>query len=85
MKMPAEHQAVTVSLPKALLRKAKALAAARRIPLTRLLIGVLERLVKDRDDYERAKRRSLAHMRHASNLGTKGRITWTRDSLHERR
>ncbi|MEO8056558.1 MAG: CopG family transcriptional regulator [Acidobacteriota bacterium] len=74
-----------MSLPKALLRKAKVLAAERRIPLTRLLTGVLEQLVKDRDDYERAKRRALAHMRHATNLGTNGRITWTRDSLHERR
>jgi hypothetical protein len=85
MKMPAEHQTVTVSLPKALHRQAKALAAERRIPLTSLLISLLERLVKDHEDYERAKRRSLAHMRKARNLGTKGRITWTRDSLHERR
>jgi hypothetical protein len=85
MKMPVDRKMVTVALPKPLLRKARALAVKRKISLPTFLAGVLERLVEDHDDYERAKRRALAHMRHASNLGTKGRITWTRDSLHERR
>ena len=85
MKLPVDRQMVTVALPKPLLRKARALAAERKVSLPKFLAGVLERIVEDHDDYERAKRRSLAHMRTARNLGTKGRITWTRDSLHERR
>jgi hypothetical protein len=48
-------------------------------------VDALQDLVKDRDDYEQARERALELMRNAKNLGTRGRITWTRDSLHERR
>ncbi len=85
VKTDADRQNVTLSLPKPLLRKAKILAVERQTSLSGLLAGALETLVRDQDEYERAKERALSYMRNARDLGTKGRITWTRDSLHERR
>ena len=85
VKTPTDHQNVTLSLPKPLLRKAKILAVERQTSLSRLLAGALEGLVRDSDEYEKAKERALSYMRNARDLGTGGRITWTRDSLHERR
>lgn len=81
----ADRQNVTLSLSKPLLRKAKILAVERQTSLSGLLAGVLEGLVRDSDEYEKAKDRALGYMKNARNLGTKGHITWTRDSLHERR
>jgi hypothetical protein len=80
-----DRQNVTLSLSKLLLRRAKILAVERQTSLSGLLAGALEGLVRDSDEYEKAKRRALARMKNPPNLGTKGRITWTRDSLHERR
>jgi len=34
--------------------------------------------------YERARRRALRDLRRPRDLGTGGKITWTRDELHER-
>ncbi len=76
---------MTLSLPKPLLRKAKILAVEKQTSLSGLLVDAIQDLVKDRDDYEQARERALELMRNAKNLGTRGRITWTRDSLHERR
>jgi len=80
-----DRQNVTLSLPRPLLRKAKILAVEKQTSLSGLLVDALQDLVKDRDDYEQARERALELMRNAKNLGTRGRITWTRDSLHERR
>ena len=80
-----DRQNVTLSLPKPLLRKAKILAVEKQTSLSGLLVDAIQDLVKDRDDYEQARERALELMRNAKNLGTRGRITWTRDSLHERR
>ncbi|HVO51633.1 MAG TPA: CopG family transcriptional regulator [Thermoanaerobaculia bacterium] len=74
-----------MTLPRTLLLRAKMLAAEQSVSLATFLIGVLEGSVKGHDDYERAKRRALSHMRHARDLGTQGNASWTRDSLHERR
>ena len=34
--------------------------------------------------YERAKQRLLARLENPPDLGTNGKITWTRDEIHER-
>jgi hypothetical protein len=82
---PSGRQNVTLSLPKPLLRKAKILAVEKQTSLSGILVDALEDLVREQDEYEKAKARALARMRNARSLGTKGRISWTRDSLHERR
>ena len=38
----------------------------------------------EEDAYARARERALENLRHPFDLGTFGKITWTRDELHER-
>lgn len=53
--------------------------------MSRLLAETLEELVTRNDAYEEARRRALHDLEHPRDLGTFGKITWTRDELHERR
>jgi hypothetical protein len=80
----AESQNVTLSLPKALLKRAKRLAADEDTSVSALMARALARLVDDHVRFSSARRRSLAAMQHAASLGTRGRARWTRDELHER-
>jgi metal-responsive CopG/Arc/MetJ family transcriptional regulator len=80
-----ERQNITLSLPKALLRKAKTLAVMQDRSLSDLLRKTLEEKVKEETGYQRASKRQLAVMEKGFDLGTKGKITVSRDELHERR
>ncbi len=78
------HQNITLSLPTRVLRQVKLLAAKRHTSVSRLLTQVLEELASREAGYARARRRHLTWLESAANLGTVGRIRWTRDELHER-
>ncbi len=80
---PSRKQNVTVSLPEETIRKAKILAAQRSTSISGLLADQIEKLVGEEDDYERAKRRALAFLDKGFHLG--GKITATRESLHDRK
>ena len=80
----AEIQNVTLSLPRGLLKQAKRLAADEETSVSSLMARALARLVDERMRFSGARRRSLAAMRGASSLGTRGTARWTRDELHER-
>ena len=80
-----ERRNVTLSIPKALLKKAKTLAVMKDRSLSDLLRETLEEKVEEETGYQRAKERQLALMEKGFNLGTKGRITISREELHERR
>lgn len=80
-----ETRNITLTLPRSLLRKVKLLAVERETSVSRLLAETLQELVERDDAYERAHRRWREDMRHLRSLGTHGKITWTRDELHERR
>lgn len=82
MKQP--HRNVTLSLPELLLRRFRVYAAARNESMTRVMAGAIQQLMSDDAGTSRAKRRFLERIRNAPNRGTKGRIRWTRDELHER-
>lgn len=69
-----ERQNVTLSLPKALLKKAKTLAVMKDRSLSDLLRETLEDRVKEETGYQRAKDRQTALMEKGFNLGTKGRL-----------
>ena len=73
---------LTVRVDADLIREAKVLAAQRGTSVSRLLAHQLEELVRRDRHYEAAKRRSLARLARANDLG------WTRpasrDELHER-
>lgn len=79
-----EKQNVTLAIPKSLLRKAKVVAAERQTSLSALLTQLLATLVEQEDQYEQARQRSLALLEQGFELGTQGKIPWSRDELHER-
>jgi metal-responsive CopG/Arc/MetJ family transcriptional regulator len=78
-----ERQNVTLSLPKALLKKAKSLAVRNDRSLSDLMRGALEEKVKEESGYQRARDRQVALMERGFDLG--GSMALTRDELHERR
>jgi len=73
---------ITLKLDKALLREIKILAAEQDSSISKLLTEKLEEIVRKRKGYEAARKRAIARMRNARDLG------WTppksRDELHER-
>jgi hypothetical protein len=75
---------VTVSLPADLVREARQLAVERGVSLSGFLAMLVEERVAARHDYEAARERQLELMRKGFWLGTQGKITWSRDELHER-
>jgi hypothetical protein len=77
-------QNVTLSLPRALLKRAKRLAADRDTSLSALLSDALARMTDEDRRFSAARRRAMAAMKSAGSLGTQGRPAWTRDQLHER-
>ncbi|ADI01056.1 MAG TPA: ribbon-helix-helix protein, CopG family [Syntrophothermus lipocalidus] len=79
-----DHQNITLSLPKELLRRVKHLAVERDTSVSALLIEALEEAVLAGDEYDRARDRQLALMEKGLDLGTQGLISWKRDELHER-
>ena len=79
------RQNVTLSLPKSLLKKAKVIAASREKSLSELLRESLEDKVREANGYKKARQRQLKLLKEGLDLGTKGRITTTRDDLHDRR
>lgn len=79
-----ESQNITLTLPKETLLKVKLLAVRRNTSVSGLLTAELERLVAREDVYQRAMERHLQRLEVAPDLDTHGRVTTTRDELHER-
>lgn len=80
-----ERQNVTLSLPKSLLRKAKAVAAEEDKSLSEFIRESLYEKIKKDTGYKEAMERQIKLMKKGFDLGTRGRITWTREEVHERR
>ena len=80
-----ESQNITLVVPKALLRKVKHLAIERETSISGLMVRALEEIVRESDDYAQAYQRWRDSVQHPRDRGTGGKITWTRDELHERR
>jgi hypothetical protein len=78
------NQNITLSLPEEDLREARVLAARRGTSVSQLLAHVLRETVERETGYDAARGRSLARLRERIDLGTNGRITWSRDDLHDR-
>lgn len=73
---------VTLKLDRNLLRKVRVLAAERDTSMSALMAEQLEKAVSEHDGYEEAKRRALARMKRASNLGYTPPAS--RDEFYER-
>ena len=80
-----ERQNVTLSLPKPLLRKAKAMATKAEKSLSELLREALEEKVNEESGYKKAKRNQLNLLKVGLDLGTEGYIKISREELHARR
>jgi ribbon-helix-helix CopG family protein len=78
------NQNITLSLPEEDLREARVLAARRGTSISQLLARMLRETVERETGYDAAKEHSLDILREGMDLGTGGRMTWTRDDLHER-
>lgn len=79
------RQNITLSLPKSLLKKAKILAANKDKSMSELLRESLEDKVREATGYKKAMERQLKLLRKGFDLGTKGRITISREEIHDRR
>ena len=75
---------ITLALPDQLIREAKLLAVEENTSISAIVAGMLEGRVRRRRGFAAARRRHLARLGHAPDLGTGGRATWRRDELHER-
>ncbi len=73
---------ITLKLDGDLLRKAKILAAEEDTSVSALLAQQLEKIVREREGYEQAKRRALAILKKGFDLGYTPPAS--RDELHER-
>ena len=76
-------QNITLSLDKALIRRARQLSVRKSMSVSKLLSVELERLVQDREQYDMAKRRALSALKKGYHMG--GRKPSTRDDLHDRK
>jgi DNA-binding transcriptional MocR family regulator len=79
-----EHKNVTLSLPEDLLRKFRVYAASQNKSMSHLMTLAIERMLADEGKWDLSKRRMIERMRNATDRGTNGVITWTRDEIHER-
>ena len=75
---------VTLALPEELLRRLKILAAQQDTSISALLTATLSELADQEEGYAEARDAMIRDMERGYDLGTRGQITWTRDSLHER-
>ena len=79
-----EKQNVTLSIPRNVLRKAKKVAIDQDTSLSGLMTRALVEIVEREERYISARRHHLAWLEQGADLGTNGRVRWSRDELHDR-
>jgi hypothetical protein len=79
-----EKQNITLSLPREILKKGKVLAARKGISLNELVRELLQANTEDDGEYQASAERQIKRMKEGIQLGTKGKISWKRDQLHQR-
>jgi metal-responsive CopG/Arc/MetJ family transcriptional regulator len=80
-----ERQNVTLSLPKRLLKKAKVAAAQQEKSLSELMREALEQRISQGSEYDKAKKRHLKLLGRGLDLGSRGKLAYSREELHDRR
>ena len=73
---------ITLALPEDLIRRMKIVAAKRDTSISALLAATISQLADEDEGYTEARDAMLADLTRGYPLGTRGEITWTRDSLH---
>ena len=85
LKIVKEQHSVTLSLSIPLMRKFRVYAAERNQSMTSLMEEAIVKLMDQQTQRDAARRRFLERARNAPARGTGGKVTWTRDEIHERR
>jgi len=75
---------VTLSLPKSLLQRAKLAAVRKDKSLSEFMNDALEEKIRKDSGYKKAKERQVKLLSMRMDLGTEGRISISREELHER-
>ncbi len=75
-------QNLTITLERELVVKARVISAKRRTSVSRMVSDELRRIIERDEQYHSAKQKALANLRKGFHMG--GRITASRDDLHER-
>jgi hypothetical protein len=78
------HKNVTLSLPESLLHRFRVYAAERNQSMTRLMAQAIQALMDEDKRATSAKRRFLDRIENAPDRKTRGKISWSREELHER-
>ena len=79
-----EKQNVTLSIPRALLKQAKIMAASQDKSLSQFLRESLEEKLREDANYTKTQKRQLRLLKKGLDLGTKGQVKISRDDLHAR-
>ena len=79
-----EKQNVTLSIPRSLLKQAKIIAAGQDKSLSQLMRESLEEKVREKIDYNKARKRQFKLLEKGLDLGTGGQMKTSRDELHAR-
>ncbi len=75
---------VTITIPEDLLRQLKIVAAKHETSISAMVTKALRQIADEENGYAEARRGMLEDLKKGYNLGTRGKIDWTRDDLHER-
>lgn len=75
---------LTLRLDYETIRRAKILAAVRGVSLSDVFAHALAVLERRSVEYDEARRHALQVMERGLDLGTGGRVTWSREDLYDR-
>jgi hypothetical protein len=77
-------QDVILSLPEPLLRRFRVFAAGRNQSMTAVMADAIRRMMDEDTQSGQATRRFLERLKNPPGRSAHGKITWTREELHER-
>jgi hypothetical protein len=77
-------QNITLAVPKKVLAKFKEIAFRQQKSVSGLMVEIMEDKVRQEEGYRAAHERHQRRMAAGLDMQTHGKISWTRDDLHER-
>ena len=75
---------LTIHLPEQLIRRLRVCAAIRNQSMTTVVKEAIERTLVEDSVRETAASRLIQRLQNAPDRGVGGKVSWTRDELHDR-
>lgn len=75
---------LTLSVPKNFIRRLRVYAAEQDQSMSSVVMKAVLQVIDLEGDVKKAEERFFDRIRSAPDRGTRGRIAWTRDEIHER-